>query len=329
MSKIEVTAIGNAIVDVISTVPEQLVVELGLAKGGMTLIDTRAGEAIYQRMSNRSETSGGSAANTMVGFASLGGKPAYIGKVNNDGLGQVFERDLRSSGVQFAKPKSVLTAELMAEPTARCMILVTPDAQRTMATHLGISVHLNPADLDYELITAAEILYLEGYLFDRPQAKLAFLAAAKAAHQAGKKVALTLSDSFCVERHRSEFRELVSDHVDIVFANEAEAISLTEQPDYDLAVAELRTHCELVAVTRGAKGSVIISKQGHYVIDAIAPTQLVDTTGAGDLYAAGVLFGLVNGLEAVAMGRLGSLAASEVISHLGARPQVKLASLLS
>ena len=328
MSKIEVTAIGNAIVDVLSTVEDGLVEQLGLTKGGMTLIDSAAGETIYKTMANRTESSGGSAANTMVGFASFGGAPAYIGKVNSDSLGRVFDRDLKTAGVKFATTDAKLTEELSHEPTARCLILVTPDAQRTMATHLGISVHLNPSDLDYEVITAAQILYLEGYLFDRPLAKLAFLAAAKAAHEAGRKVALTLSDSFCVERHRAEFRELVTNHVDILFANEAEALSLTERSDYNQAVAELSNHCELVAVTRGAQGSVLISNRKHYAIEAIAPPKLVDTTGAGDLYAAGILFGLVKGMDEPRMGRLASAAASEVISHLGARPQIPLSSLL-
>ncbi|MCX8501532.1 MAG: adenosine kinase, partial [Alphaproteobacteria bacterium] len=216
MRAIEITGIGNAIVDVIAEVEEGLLASLDLPLGSMTLIDRHRGAQIYDSIGRGLESSGGSAANTMVGFASLGGSPAYIGKVADDHLGAVFARDLGAAGVVYAAPRLGESAQERAEPTARCLILVTPDAQRTMATDLGISVHLSPADLDYELITAARILYLEGYLFDRPLAKQAFLAAAEAAHQAGAKVALTLSDAFCVERHRAEFRDLVTNHVDIL-----------------------------------------------------------------------------------------------------------------
>ena len=324
----EIAAIGNAIVDVLCHTDGKLISQFGLQKGGMTLIDTELGEKIYDAMPERIESSGGSAANTMVGIASLGGNTAYIGKVHNDSLGYIFARDLMRAGVKFSLPKATpLSSEASHEPTARCLIMVTPDAQRTMATHLGISVHLSPQDLPLPLIASVKLLYLEGYLFDRPLAKQAFITAAKTAHEAGKKVALSLSDSFCVKRHLTEFQDLVTNHIDLLFANESEALAISETQSFEQAVASLRTKCELVAITHSEKGSVIVQKDHLYKIDAIAPKQLVDTTGAGDLYAAGVLFGFVRGYPAELMGKLGSLAASEAISHMGARPSINLSTL--
>jgi sugar/nucleoside kinase (ribokinase family) len=268
------------------------------------------------------EISGDSAANTMVGMASFGGRAHYVGKIRDDQLGEVFGHDLRSTGVGYDTP-----AATMGPATGRCLILVTPDAQRTMGTFLGASARLGPADIDPRLIARAKVLYLEGYLFDPPEAQEAFRAAAAIAHAAGRKVALTLSDPFCVDRHRAAFLDLVAGHVDILFANEAEIRSLYQVADFDAALQQVCGHCEVAALTRGPRGSIVIAGEGVHVIDAEPVKDLVDTTGAGDLYAAGFLFGWSRGLDLATCGRLGSLAAAEIISHIGARPLVPLAGL--
>jgi sugar/nucleoside kinase (ribokinase family) len=245
-----------------------------------------------------------------------------VGKVRDDQLGDVFGHDLRATGVGYDTPRAT-----SGPPTGRCLILVTPDAQRTMSTFLGASVRLGPADVDRGLIARGKILYLEGYLFDPPEAQEAFRAAAAIAHAAGRKVALTLSDPFCVERHRAAFLDLLEHHVDILFANELEICALYQAPDFDAALARVRGHCELAALTRSAKGSVLVSGKTMHEIPAHPVATVVDTTGAGDLYASGVLYGLTQGLDLPTCGRLGSLAAAEVIAHVGARPMVPLTDL--
>ncbi len=322
-AEFDVVGIGNAIVDVLAQTDDAFLSTYGLAKGAMTLIGEERAEQLYALMAPAVEISGGSAANTIAGVASLGGRAAYIGKVRDDQLGAVFRHDIRAAGVAFD------TAPAADGPsTARCLILVTPDAQRTMQTYLGASVELSPHDVPPELIASARITYLEGYLWDRPGAKAAFLRAAELAHAAGRKIALTLSDPFCVERHRAEFRDLVEGHVDVLFANEHEVVSLHQVAGFDQALQCVRHHCEVAALTRSARGSLIVAGDEVHVIDAEPVGRVVDTTGAGDLYAAGFLYGLTRGLDLAACGRIGSICAAEVISHVGARPQVSLAGLV-
>lgn len=321
---IDVVGIGNAIVDVLAQASDQFLSEQGQPKGSMTLIDTTTADRIYAQLQMLPggciERSGGSAGNTMAGLSSLGGRGAYIGKVADDSLGQAFTRDMLKAGTSFDCRPLVNGA-----PTARCMVMVTPDAQRTMATYLGACVELGPEDVDEALIGKASVVYLEGYLWDKPRAKEAFIKAARLAHAAGRKVSLSLSDSFCVERHRSEFLDLVQNHVDILFANEHELLSLYQHDRFEQAVAHASEHCEITAVTRSEKGSVVIARHDVHEVPAFAVSQLVDTTGAGDLYAAGFLFGFTRNRPLVDCARIGALCASEVISHYGARPEVRLA----
>lgn len=320
-ARYDVTGIGNAIVDVISQSTDKFLIENKIEKGAMTLIDTARAEHLYSKMSTGTESSGGSAANTIAGIASLGGKAAYIGKVADDQLGKAFAHDIKAIGVHYA------TLPLKGgEPTARCLILVTPDAQRSMNTFLGASSQLSVKDVDAALIKDSKVTFLEGYLFDPPEAKRAFYDAAGIAHEAGRKVALTLSDKFCVDRYRKDFQHLIETEVDILFANESEIISLYETQGFDEAVHILRGKCEIAAVTRSEKGSVVLKGKDFHIIDP-DKVKVVDTTGAGDLYAGGFLFGLTKGLDLVTAGRLGSLAASEVISHFGARPLASLKAL--
>lgn len=320
--ELDVIGIGNALVDVISHESDEFVTAQRLAKGTMHLIDESRAHELYAAMGPGIEISGGSAANTIVGIASFGGRTQYIGKVRDDQLGEVFSHDLRSTGVVFDTPPAT-----GGPPTGRSLILVTPDAQRTMSTFLGASVHLGPVDIDEELIARGRILFLEGYLFDPPQAREAFRVASRMAHAAGRKVALTICDPFCVDRHREEFRDLVERHVDILFANEAEICSLYEVDDFDTALQHVRGECEIAALTRGKRGSLALAGDELHVIDPYPVETLVDTTGAGDLYASGFLYGLSRGHDLASCGRLGSLAAAEVISHVGARPAVPLAEL--
>lgn len=321
-TRFHVAGIGNAIVDVLVHADDALLNQLGLTKGVMTLIDSATAESIYEQLPPGIECSGGSAANTIVGIASLGGKAAYVGKVKNDQLGQVFRHDIRGAGVAF----DTAPAE-DGNSTARCFVLVTPDAQRTMLTYLGACVELTPDDVDEAVIAASAVTYLEGYLYDPPAAKRAFLAAASAAHGAGRMVSLSLSDPFCVDRHRTDFVDLVANHVDILFANEAELCSLYQTDDFDAAIRASRGHCRVAAVTRGAKGSVVVSGDDTIVVGADSVTQVVDTTGAGDLYAAGFLHGFTQGRDLATCAVLGGIAAGEVISHFGARPERSLADL--
>jgi sugar/nucleoside kinase (ribokinase family) len=320
---LDVVGIGNALVDVLTHAEEGFLARQSLVKGSMHLVDEARAREIYDAMGPGVEISGGSAANTVVGVASFGGRAHYVGKVRDDQLGEVFGHDLRATGVGYDTPRAT-----EGPPTGRCLILVTPDAQRTMSTFLGASVRLGPGDIDRGLIARGRILYLEGYLFDPPEAQEAFRTAAAIAHAAGRKVSLTLSDPFCVGRHRKAFLDLVEHHVDILFANEAEICALYEVRDFDSAAARVRGHCEIAALTRSEKGSVIL---GNGRVHTVAPhpvAAVVDTTGAGDLYAAGVLYGLSQGLDLPTCGRLGSLAAAEVIAHVGARPTVPLAQLV-
>ena len=316
----DVVGIGNAIVDVLAQADDALLAELGVPKGVMTLIDGERAERIYSRMPPGIECSGGSAANTMAGLAALGGRGAYVGKVRDDQLGAVFRHDIRAAGVAFDTPPAAAGAS-----TARCLILVTPDAQRTMQTFLGACVAMGPEDVDPALVAQARVTYLEGYLWDQPRAKQAFLKAAEAAHAAGREVALSLSDPFCVDRHRDSFLDLVSGHVDILFANEAEIKSLYRTDDFWDALRRVRGHCRVAALTRSEKGSVVVAGDDVTVVTAEPVERVVDTTGAGDLYAAGFLFGLTRGLELAMCARIGGIAAGEIISHVGARPEAQLA----
>jgi sugar/nucleoside kinase (ribokinase family) len=324
-TRYDVIGVGNAIVDVLSPTEDAFLAAQGLDKGVMTLIDGARGTELYDAMGPSVEVSGGSAANTLAGIASLGGKGAYIGKVRADALGEVFRHDISAIGVDYRTPP----AEGAGEPTARCLIFVTSDAERTMQTCLGVSVELGTADIDVEAIQAAQITYLEGYLFDPPEAKKAFIHAAEAAHAVGHQVALSLSDAFCVGRHRAEFLHLISGHIDILFANEDEIMSLFEVDSFDRALALTRGHCQIAALTRGAKGSVILDHEEAHEVPAAPAGKVIDTTGAGDLYAAGVLYGLTQGRELPDCAKIGGLAAAEVIQHYGARPETSLAKLLT
>lgn len=323
-AEIDVVGVGNSLVDVIAHADDTFIAAEGLVKGSMTLIEADRAVGLYRTLGSAVEMSGGSAANTMCGVASFGGRAAYIGKVADDDLGAVFAHDLRAVGVTFRPgvPDGGV-------PTGRCLIVVTPDAQRTMNTYLGMSSFLHPADIDTAVVAAAKVTYLEGYLYDRPEAKQAFRVAARAAHGAGRLVSLTLSDSFCVDRHRDDFRGLVEDEVDILFGNSEELCSLYELESFDDAVAAVRQDCHLAAITCGKEGSVIVTREGVVEIAAEPVDRVVDTTGAGDLYAAGFLYGLTHGRSLADCGRLGSVAASEVISHVGPRPLVELRKLVT
>ncbi len=322
-STLDVTGVGNAIVDVLAHAEDELIMRLGLHKGTMRLIDAGGADRLYAQMAPAVEISGGSVANSMAGLASLGGRAGYIGKVKGDQLGQVFTHDIRAAGVAF----TTRSAEA-GPPTARCLILVTPDGQRTMSTYLGACVELGPADIDEALIARSKVIYLEGYLWDPPRAKEAMLKAANLAHKHGGRVALSLSDAFCVDRHRAEFEQLIDDHVDILFANEAESAALTGATSFDGALSTLRGRCELAVLTRGAQGAVVLSGGERFEVSAEPVPQVVDTTGAGDLFAAGFLYGFTHGYGPGEAARIGALCAAEVISHFGARPDVSLAELV-
>jgi sugar/nucleoside kinase (ribokinase family) len=291
-------------------------------KGTTRLIDAVEADRLYAEMGPGIEMSGGSVANTVAGIASLGGRAGYIGLIRDDQLGAVFRHDITAAGVTYrARAKST------GPSTARCLVLVTPDAQRTMNTYLGACVELGPEDLDRSLIESAEVLYLEGYLFDPPRAKAALRAAAESAHGADRKVSLSLSDPFCVERHRADFRKLIADHVDILFANEIEIGSLYETGDFEAASRAAERDCEIAVLTRSAKGSIVVSGAARHEIAPEPVRHVVDTTGAGDLYASGFLYGLTHGRPLEVCGRLGGLCAAEIISHIGARPERPLREL--
>jgi sugar/nucleoside kinase (ribokinase family) len=319
-AKYDVLGIGNAIFDVLVKTDEAFLASHAMTKGSMALIDEARAASIYRDMGPATEMSGGSAANTIVGLASLGARTAYVGKVKDDQIGRMYAHDIRAAGVAFAtKPAS-------EGPATGCSyILVTGDGERTMNTYLGAAQDLSPVDIDPDEVAAAKIVYLEGYLWDPKEAKNAFVKASKIAHDAGRQVALTLSDSFCVDRYRGEFIELMkSGIVDLIFANEGELHSLYQTSDFDTALKALRNDTKLGVVTRSEKGCVVASHDGVVAVPAFPIDRIVDTTGAGDLFAAGFLFGLVRNAGYQNAGRLGALAAAEVIQHIGARPQVSL-----
>jgi sugar/nucleoside kinase (ribokinase family) len=316
--RFDVVGIGNAIVDIIGRCDEAFLAKVGAKKGSMRLVDAEEITRLYGQMGSGIEISGGSAANTIAGVASFGGRAAFIGTVADDEFGKIFIHDIRSIGVHFnSEPVGG------GVPTSRSLILVTPDGERTMNTFLGISRTLDEKQLDLQLLRDSAILYLEGYLFDEPAARRSFRLAVKTAKQAGRKVALTLSDGFCVDRHRGEFLDLIRSGIDILFANESEIKSLYQTESFELAAESTRSDVKLAALTRSGKGSVILS-EGASVKISPEPTDVIDTTGAGDLYSAGFLFGYARGMTLEKSGRLASLAASEIISHIGARPDVSL-----
>ncbi|MFY9694657.1 MAG: adenosine kinase [Xanthobacteraceae bacterium] len=322
-TRYDVLGIGNAIVDVIARAKEVFLLAQGMRKGGMMLIDEARAHAIYDAMGPAMEISGGSAANTIVGLASLGARAAFIGKTKDDQLGRAYSHDIRAAGVSFTTRPAA-----DGPSTGRCYVLVTPDGERTMNTFLGAAQDLHPADIDADAIAASAIVYLEGYLWDPQNAKEAFLKAAKIAHEAGRKVALTLSDAFCVDRWRDEFLGLMRSHtVDLIFANEAELHSLYQSADFDVAIAALRADIDVAVVTRSEKGCLVVGPDGVEAVPAFPVDRVVDTTGAGDLFAAGFLSGLARGADDRTCGRLGALAAAEVIQHIGARPEASLRDL--
>ena len=319
----DVLGIGNAIVDVLARADDAFIVKHGMAKGGMALIDGKRAEAIYDAMGQTMAISGGSAANTTVGVASLGARAAFVGKVKDDEFGRTFSHDIRAAGVAFDTPPAS-----DGPATARCYILVTPDGERTMNTYLGAAQDLHPNDIDPDAIAAAAITYLEGYLWDPPHAKEAFIKAAKIAHDAGRAVALTLSDAFCVDRYRAEFLDLIRNGtVDILFANERELHSLYQTSDFDSAVNALRNDAPLGVVTRSEQGCLIVTREQTDAVRAWPVDKVVDATGAGDLFAAGFLVGVSRGTDHRNAARLGALAAAEVIQHMGARPETSLKEL--
>lgn len=321
-SKFDVLCIGNAIVDVIARVEEDFVTGQGLVKGSMNLIDEARAAELYAAMGRATEVSGGSAANTAAGVASLGGKAAYFGKIKHDQLGAIFQHDLRSQGVFFKTP-----AARAGPATAQSFILVTPDSERTMNTYLGACVNLTAADVEREVVEASQVTYMEGYLWDRPEAKEAFRLAARIARKAGRKTSITLSDSFCVERHRDSFLELIRNDIDIVFANESEIGSLYQTSDFDTAMRAIAGDCPVAVLTRSEKGCVVVADGTVQEAPAHPVERVSDVTGAGDLFAAGFLYGFTHGKPLYTCARLGSLAAAEVISHVGARPEADLRKL--
>lgn len=322
-SRYDVLGIGNAIVDVLARADEAFLAQRSLVKGTMRLIDETEANKLYGEMQAGVESSGGSVANSMAGIASLGGRAAFIGRVRDDQLGDIFRHDISAIGVHFTTPAAVA-----GPSTARCLILVTPDAERTMNTYLGASTALGPQDVDPDLVAAAKITYLEGYLWDPEEAKKAFIHAAGLAHRSGRKVALSLSDPFCVDRHRKEFRQLVASEVDILLANEDEIKSLYEVEHFDDALQIVRGECELSVLTRSSAGSVIVNGEETHVISAAPVDEVIDATGAGDLFAAGFLYGYANDFDLVRAARLGARTAGEAISHFGARPEIDLKSFL-
>jgi len=326
MATYDMVGIGNALVDVVAHVDDGFIAEQQLAKGTMTLVDSPRADFLYGKLPPAVEVSGGSCGNTMAGFAMLGGKGAYIGRVKDDYFGRVFRHDLDAIGVQFSNEPAT-----EGPPTGRCLVLVTADAHRTMCTDLGAASLLGVSDLNGGVIQSSKVTYMEGYLFDRPDAQRAFVRAAEFAHDSGHKVAITLSDPFCVDRHRDAFRELVAKHVDILFANEDELLSLYQAERFDDALQALHKlgRVDIACLTRSEKGSVIFHDGEVHVIDAEPVQEVVDTTGAGDLYAAGFLYGYTQGLDLGLCGRIASICSAEIISHNGARPEQNLAELVA
>ena len=323
-ASLDVVGIGNAIVDVLVQTQDSFLEQHGLSKGGMALIDEQQAETLYQSSGPGLETSGGSVANTMVGIAQLGGRTGFIGRVRDDQLGSIFSHDIRAVGARFDTPPATSGAT-----TARCLIYVTPDAERTMCTFLGASTQLEPQDLDLSMVKETTVLYLEGYLWDSPAAKRAFIAAAEACREAGGQVALSLSDGFCVDRHRESFLDLVNGHVDVLFANEAEIKALYETDNFDTALEQVCGCCSVTAITRAGEGSVVLEGNQRWNIGIFNLGSLVDTTGAGDLYAGGFLHAYTQGESLKRCGELGALCAGQIVTQLGARSQVCLKELRS
>jgi sugar/nucleoside kinase (ribokinase family) len=319
LHQFDVLCIGNAIVDVIARVDDAFVSRHGLVKGSMNLIDEARAELLYDDMGQAVEVSGGSAGNTAAGIASFGGKAAYFGKVKDDQLGAIFRHDMRAQGVAFDTPPAA-----DGPATARSFILVTPDGERTMNTYLGACVNFTTSDVDAETVAGSQVIYMEGYLWDRPEAKEAFKLAAKIARSAGRKTSITLSDSFCVERHRDSFLDLIRNDIDIVFANESEIKSLYQTQNFDGAMQAIAKDCPIAVLTRSAAGCVIVDGAEVHAAPAYPANKVIDVTGAGDLFAAGFLFGFTSGRSLAACAQLGAVAAAEVISHIGARPETDL-----
>ena len=322
-TSLDVVGIGNAIVDILSYTTDLFLESNLLKKGNMTLINEAQAEKIYSSMGPSIESSGGSVANTLAGIAQLGGNTGFIGRVKNDKLGDIFTREIINSGT-FFKPDPIIKGP----STARCLILVTPDAERTMCTYLGASVLIEPKDLDISIIKNAKILYLEGYLFDNESAKNTFYTASKVSKESNTKVALSLSDSFCVKRHRQDFLELINNHIDILFANESEIIALFESPNLEAALNELSGKCDLSAITCGENGSIILTKEDKFKINSYNLGKVIDTTGAGDLFASGFLYGYLNNKNLITCGKIGSICAGKIITQLGSRSQVPLKDLI-
>lgn len=322
--RFDVLGIGNAMVDVIVQTTDGFLEENKLLKGAMSLVDAETSKRLYDLCGPAVECSGGSAGNTISCLASLGSSAAYVGKVFDDQLGQVFTHDIRSMGIHFETAPAV-----EGPPTATCLVMVTEDAERTMNTFLGACVGLGPDDINEDDIAASAVTYMEGYLWDPEAAKQAFLKAAATAHAAGREVSLSLSDPFCVDRHREEFRDLVSNHVDVLFANEDEIMSLYQTESFEEAKEAVRSQCKVAALTRSEKGSVIVSGDNTYAVDAEPVAQVVDTTGAGDAYAAGFLHGYTAGKDLETAARMGGICAAEMISHIGARAQTDLKHLVA
>jgi sugar/nucleoside kinase (ribokinase family) len=317
---IDVVALGHPLVDVLAHESGDVVARTGVERGAMTMVDAVRSDEIYAQLGPAQETSGGSAANTAVGVAAFGGRSAFIGRIADDEFGKVFAHDLRGAGVEFD-----VSPATDGSPTGRCLVIVGADAERTMCTYLGAGAEIDPADVNADRIASAAVTYLEGYLWDTEAAKEAIRRSASLARAAGRRVALTLSDPFCVSRHRAEFLELIKSDIDVLFANEDEITMLYEVDDFDEAARRIDGDCEIAALTRGAQGSVVISAGKQHMIPADPVDHVIDTTGAGDLYAAGVLYGITHGHDLADCGRLGSRGAAEVISHLGARPERSLA----
>jgi len=321
---LDVVGIGNAIVDVLTTTNDSLLERLSFEKGSMTLINENKAKELYEIASNGIQKSGGSVANSLACISQLGGKAAFIGRVRDDKPGEIFREEISSTGTIFKTPPSSI-----GPSTARCLIFVTPDAQRTMCTYLGASVLLEPEDLDLSAVRKAKILYLEGYLWDNPAAKNAFIKAAEIAKNTNRKVALSLSDSFCVSRHRESFINLVEDYVDILFANEDEITSLYKTSNLNLAIEKLKKKCDLAAITLGENGSILISNGKEVAIDPFILGKAIDTTGAGDLYAGGFLKGLSGGLDPVISAKIGSICAGQIVTQLGSRSNTDLLNLIN
>lgn len=320
----DVVGIGSAIVDILSRTDDGFLADKGMVKGTMALIDSDRAKLLYEAMGRSMEISGGSAANSMAGIASLGGKPAFIGKVGDDLLGRAFSHELKAAGVDFYSGSQ----KTVTLPTALSLILVTPDAQRTMNTYLGACTELGPDDIDEDLIASSDVLYIEGYQWDAPQAKAAIRKACVAAKSAGNKVALSLSDPFVVDRHRDDLLQLIYDHVDLIFGNEEEVFRLYKTTDFDTAVSRLRQSNTLACMTLGARGAIVVDTMATATVAASPVEKVIDTTGAGDLFAAGFLYGYTSGRDLVRCAKIGALAASEIIGHMGARPETPLRELL-